>query len=313
MRRSAPGLAKIPPGLYTGRAGVAWTLHDIGEVEWGREILDSAVADAAGWPDMPADILSGWAGIGTACLALGSRPGGERFLEHAERIGRDLESSAQDDGRGLHWPVSGRSFQLVGYDRGSAGIAAFLLALFCVTGDKRHLRIGRRALEFDLAQAIEHDGHMVSFPQRVGGGTATPYWSRGAAGVGTALVRFCRVTGDPRLRSVLDRLMRSRVAGLSVSPALFNGMAGMANVALDCAELLDAPEYRQNAARICAALRSLASLQPEGIAFPGESLVRFSTDYATGSAGIALVLDRLERTPGDFNFTVDELLDGHRA
>ncbi|ACU76001.1 serine/threonine protein kinase [Catenulispora acidiphila DSM 44928] len=313
MRRSAPSLAKIPPGLYTGRAGVAWTLHDIGETEWSREILDTAVADAASWPDMPASILSGWAGIGTACLALGSVAGGERFLEHAERIGSDLATSGQDDGQGLHWPVAGQNFRSVGYDRGSAGIATFLLSLFCVTGDKRYLRIGRRALEYDLAQAIEHDEVMLSFPQRVGGGTSTPYWSRGAAGMGTALIRFCRVTGDPRLRAVLDQLMRSRVAGISVSPALFNGMAGMANVALDYAELLDAPEYRQNASRICGAIRSLASLQPEGVAFPGESLVRFSTDYATGSAGIALVLDRLERTSGDFNFTVDHLLDGHRA
>ncbi|MEY9927484.1 tRNA A-37 threonylcarbamoyl transferase component Bud32 [Catenulispora sp. GP43] len=313
MRRSGPALAKVPPGLYTGRAGVAWTLHDIGETEWAREILDSALADAAGWPEMPADILSGWAGIGTACLALGSAPGGERFLEHAERIGRDLAASGQDDGQGLHWPVAGRTSRPVGYDRGSAGVATFLLSLSCLTGDKRHLRIGRRALDHDLAQAIEHDDVMVSFPQRVGGGTSTPYWSGGAAGMGTALVRFCRVTGDPRLRALLDRLMRSRVAGMSVSPALFNGMAGMANAALDYAELLDAPEYRQNATRICAAIRSLASLQPEGVAFPGESLVRFSTDYATGSAGIALVLDRLERTPGDFNFTVDHLLDGHHA
>ncbi len=51
---------------------------------------------------------------------------------------------------------------------------------------------------------------------------------------------------------------------------------------------------------------------PEGICFPGEQAVRESADYATGTAGVALFLNRLLRADGqgltNFNFLLDELL-----
>jgi hypothetical protein len=44
----------------------------------------------------------------------------------------------------------------------------------------------------------------------------------------------------------------------------------------------------------------------QGIAFPGDSLSRLSCDYGTGSAGIALFLNRLLRRQGP-DFVLDEL------
>jgi hypothetical protein len=86
----------------------------------------------------------------------------------------------------------------------------------------------------------------------------------------------------------------------------------MANFALDCDHLLGStPEtpYRELATRITPPMLALACEQPEGIAFPGNGLMRFSTDFATGSAGIALVLDRVRRGGPDVNSTLDELLE----
>jgi hypothetical protein len=56
------------------------------------------------------------------------------------------------------------------------------------------------------------------------------------------------------------------------------------------------------------AIAAMACDQPEGVAFPGEGLLRFSTDFATGGAGIALVLHRAATGGPDFNYTLDELL-----
>ncbi|GKQ40599.1 class III lanthionine synthetase LanKC [Streptomyces sp. A012304] len=308
--RTADGLEEVPAGLYTGRAGVAWTLCDAGEPERALRVMDQVIRLVDRDPLGAADVMAGRAGVGMACLAVGNATGDTALLAAAERIGRSLLADARDTGTGLYWPDPRGGAQPVGYDYGSSGVALFLLYLYRATGDDTFLRVGRRALAHDLAQAIEHDEGMLSFPQRVGGGAATPYWSRGASGVGTALVRYCRVTGEDRLRSVLERLLRSRAGGLSVSPGLFTGMAGMANFGQDCADLLGLSEGRAIAVRACAAIASLACEQPEGIAFPGEGFVRFSTDYATGSAGIALTLHRVHAGGGNFNYTLDQLLPG---
>ncbi|MGW0948889.1 class III lanthionine synthetase LanKC [Streptomyces sp. NPDC002623] len=303
-------LERTPTGLYVGRSGVAWTLCDAGQPDRAQEIMGGVIRSNA--QDLPkaADIAAGRAGIGMAALAVWDATGDTTLLTEAERIGRSLLADAHDTGKGLYWPDPRGGRQPVGHDYGSSGVALFLLYLHCATGEESFLRIGRRALAHDLAQAIDHDAGMLSFPQRVGGGAATPYWSRGASGVGTALVRYCLVTSEERLRSVLDRLLRSRAGGLTVSPGLFNGMAGLANFGLDCAHLLGLPEARALAASTGAAIASLAGEQPEGIAYAGEGFVRFSTDFATGSAGIALVLDRVNRGGPDFNYTLDQLLPG---
>ncbi|GAA2670248.1 hypothetical protein GCM10010400_34400 [Streptomyces aculeolatus] len=53
----------------------------------------------------------------------------------------------------------------------------------------------------------------------------------------------------------------------------------------------------------------------EGAGFPGEQVVRESADFATGTAGVALFLDRLLGSGtgrrDNFNFVVDELLPGY--
>jgi hypothetical protein len=187
-------------------------------------------------------------------------------------------------------------------------VALFLLYLHLATGDPGYLRIGRRALAHDLAQGVEQDSGVLAFPSRAGGEVFYPYWERGAAGVGTALARYCRVLPDEALRQTLDRIMEYDVGGISVSPALFTGMAGPANLALDCAELFDRADWRARAHRMAQAIAALACDQPEGVAFPGEGLLRYSTDFATGSAGVALVLHRAAAGGPDFNYTLDELL-----
>lgn len=56
--------------------------------------------------------------------------------------------------------------------------------------------------------------------------------------------------------------------------------------------------------------RTLSILRTYGIAFPGEQLLRISTDFGTGAAGIGLYLHRLAHagSVGNPNFFVDALL-----
>ncbi|WP_371502562.1 class III lanthionine synthetase LanKC [Kitasatospora sp. NBC_00374] len=306
MNRAEPALDRLPPGLCFGLAGVGWTLCDAGESDWGAAVLNRALRTTTA---LPADLATGAAGLGLACLAVWRRTREGRYLHEAARIGDELIADARDTGQGLFWPdATGRAPQ-VGYAHGSSGIAAFLLYLSRATGDEAYLRIGRRALEHDLAQGVVQDDGMFSVPGRVGSEVYSPYWLRGSAGVGTALARYCRLLPDDApLHRALDGILRRGVGGVTITTGLYRGMAGPTNLALDCAQLLDRPELREPALRGARAILSLAGHRPEGLAFPGESLLRYSTDFATGSAGIALVLDRLHRGSADFNYTLDELL-----
>lgn len=305
MRRTS--LDGVPPGLYTGLAGVGWTLCEAGEPAWGAEIVDRAV-QAAGGTRLPAGVMDGKAGIGMACLAAWTRTGDTHFLEHAARLGDTLATEARDSGFGLYWAPPRGGHQPVGYGHGSAGIATFLLYLHLATGAQPYLRLCRRALAHDVAQGVDEANGVLAFPARVGSEVYYPYWEKGSAGVGTALVRYCYATGDERLRPTLDRLVTHNIGGISISPALFIGMCGPANLAMDYADLFEAPECRLRAERIARATAALAGVQPEGIAFPGEGLLRYSTDLATGAAGAALTLHRVHTGAADFNYTLDELL-----
>jgi hypothetical protein len=57
----------------------------------------------------------------------------------------------------------------------------------------------------------------------------------------------------------------------------------------------------------------MACRQPDGIAIPGNGLMRFSTDLASGSAGVALALERFQHGGPDFHYTLDELLGDRHA
>ncbi len=309
LGRHLPPAADLPPGLLYGWAGVASCLIDVGETERGCGILDRI---AAGLDEVTAaDIATGLAGVGTAFLGAWLRTGAERYREAAVCAGRALARRARDDGTGLHWPDPTGPAPTVGYPHGSSGIATFLLYLHCAaergTGRAEFLRLGRRALQYDLGQARPRRVG-IGFPGKIGARPLEPYWASGAAGVGAAALRYLRVTGEERLRTLTGQFMPSTLSGISLNPGLFLGMAGLANLALDHDYLLGGDQYRGAARNFATSILVLRCPQPEGLAFPGNSLLRYSVDYATGSAGILLLLHRLVSGGPDFNLSLDELL-----
>jgi lantibiotic modifying enzyme len=282
---------------------------EVGRRDQGRELLDRALAvDAAA---LPADMATGVAGLGTAALAGWLRTGDDAYRERAARLGDHLVVTARDPGTGLWWPTGDGQPHPNGWAYGSSGIAVFLLYLHRATGDARFGHAARRALAFEVAQLTPRDDGGIWLPGRVASTTFEPYWEYGGAGLGSALARFSAATGDERLRAKTGLLARSIVGGIAVNGGLHLGLAGLVNFALDGHHLLGStPEhpYRDLAFGILPPILALACRQPEGIAFPGNGLMRFSTDLATGSAGVALALDRLQHGGPDFHYTLDELL-----
>ena len=308
------GLDALPPGLLHGLAGVGWTLLEAGRLDQGRELLDRALRADPG--TLPADVATGVAGLGTAALAGWLRTGDDAYRERAARFGDHLVATAADPGTGLWWPVDDGRSHPNGWAHGSSGIAVFLLYLHRATGEARFGHAARRALAFEVAQLAPREDGGIWLPGRVGSTTFEPYWEYGGAGLGSALARFCAVTGDERLRAKTDLLARSIVGGIAVNAGLHLGLAGLVNFALDCDHLLGStPEtpYRDLAGGILPPILAMACRQPDGIAIPGNGLMRFSTDLASGSAGVALALERFQHGGPDFHYTLDELLGDRHA
>jgi hypothetical protein len=84
------------------------------------------------------------------------------------------------------------------------------------------------------------------------------------------------------------------------------GLAGIGDFLLDAWTFTGDDKYLQSAHRVAQGVMAF-SVNREGIAFPGDSLSRLSCDYGTGSAGIALFLNRLLGRQGS-DFLLDELL-----
>lgn len=316
LQRTPLSSNQYPPGLYLGQAGISWVMSELGYSELAVKIMRSARKHDMLWKSP--NVLHGASGYGLACLKLWEKGLGNEFLDAATQVGQYLLVSCVRDERGTYWPNESGSVS-VGYAHGGSGISLFLLYLSLATENADWLQLGRQALDFDLAQGVWLDGKFSGFPGSITDVSESPnsaviacYWDSGSAGVGTTLVRYLAVTSDPTLHDWLDSLIVDANRKYTSYPQLFRGLAGLGNF------LLDVWNYTNNQQHLLAAWQVAEGIllfqidREEGAVFPGEQTRRESADFATGSAGVGLFLNRLLRSEksaqGNFNFVVDELL-----
>lgn len=303
---------RYPPGLYVGTAGIAWGLVDIGLPDVASKLLRS---DA----DHPllfrsADIFQGASGRGMAYLKLYLNSGEQYWLDQAVAIGEWLLESRTEGEDGWCWPGENGSIAL-GYAHGASGVALFLLYLSLAAKDHRFLSAGQAALDHDLGYCLDIPGQPLSMPRGPVGTRGmtvrSHYWIEGSSGVGTALARYARVTADNKYLDVLERLSVDAMRKYTAFPGLFRGLSGLGNFLLDAYDHIGDSRYLDAANQTANSILLFRIAREGRVTFPGEQLLRISTDYGTGSAGIALFLYRLVHSaehPGDFNCTLDTLL-----
>jgi len=311
--------ATHPAGLYFGQTGIAWVLDELGHSGYAASLTRQAAAHPS--RDRSPGILRGAAGVGLGCLRMWHTTGDDAHLRDAIDIGRSISESAVRDENGAHWTDTdpfGETHVPLGYGNGPAGVALFLLYLHLATGDPEALTLGRAALDFELANAVEHSDSLTTFRADLDEERSPKlraYFDEGTAGLLTTLVRYIVVTEDPVLEKWVDRLLPDVSRKYAVMPQLFHGLAGLGNALLDVAELLGRQDALAEAWRTAEGVLLYRIDAPEGVAFPGEQSLRESADLASGAAGVGLFLDRLIRLdagerPGNHNFVVDELLPG---
>lgn len=302
--------AALPPGLRSGMAGAAWTLLELGRGEDAGALLDdcsrhSLLAASAG-------LYEGLAGWGLANLRFWTGTGEARRLEAAVQAGRTLLARGRRDAAGLSWPEADGEVR-VGLGHGAAGVAVFLAALAQASGSSEFADAAGEALRFDLAQGVETPDGGLSWPASVGASAVLyPYLASGSAGIGRACLRLGRLFGDGRYEEVLERIFIDCDRLYTTFPGHDEGLAGIGEFLLDGFAFTGQEKYRAAARRVAEGLLRFAVPTPHGTAFPGSGLFRISCDFATGGAGVASFLHRLERG-GAAEFMLDAVPAGRES
>jgi serine/threonine protein kinase len=289
---------RYPPGLFVGLSGVAWALDELGDSARALQAMD--LAGSSPLLHQGTDIFYGKAGVGLASLYFWSRTRQERFLVQARAIAAALEATAATDPDGLYW-LNADDGHYYGFAHGGAGIAFFLLKLHQATGDFQYLEQGKAALEYEIRRAVEEPDGSITWPRSVADSWISPYWRFGASGVGSVLIRYAVAVGEERYRTLAERAAHYAAVRFTVFPGQFVGLSGVGEFLLDMYHFTRDSNYLRDAWRLAEGVLMFQVQRPQGILFPGDELVRFTTDYGTGSAGIGLFLLRLLR-PGARRF-----------
>lgn len=294
------------PGLYIGLAGMAWTLLDLGRRETAQRIL--ALSHNHPLARQSFDLFHGVAGTGLANLKFFLDLQDELYLTRAVEAGELLIRSGRESEAGLYW-TSEEEVPL-GLAHGASGISLFLLYLHLACGREEFLDAGIRALDFDLSRGVETRDGGLSWRRYDNDATVIyPYWRFGSAGIGTVLIRYHSLLGDERYRDPIEKIFIDLNRKYAVYPGLFIGLAGVGEALLDFHRFTGEERFEQAAHRIATGLSLFRIEREEGIAFPGDGLLRICCDLATGSAGVGRFFHRLVHG-GPTPLVLDELLAG---
>jgi predicted Ser/Thr protein kinase len=259
-------------GFYDGLHGIAYVLDSLGHRQTALDVLDICLRER--WTDLGLDLYGGLAGIGLNFLALGPD-----FAEPAQRA---IEVCADRLGGPEDVPeISGGDNPRAGLLHGSSGAALLFLHAYERSGDKALLDKAADALRQDLRRCVvSRDGSL----QVNQGWRHLPYLGEGSVGIALVLSRYLTHRPDEELSGVLADLLKVTRSRYFVQSGLLAGRAGM----IAALAMLD----RAHPA-LPGQLRGLhwhALPYADGLAFPGDQLLRLSMDLATGTAGVLVAL-----------------------
>ena len=285
------------PGLHFGRAGVALALAEVaaaGVVEKTTD-LEGWVAKALNarldWPD----VTHGAAGQGIAAIAAGELLGRQDLIDQASRCADYLIANQSPDGtwrlpEGVQG-IAGESF--TGFAHGTAGIVYFL--------SEAHRRTSRDDLENAWrlgAQWLIDQSELVSDARiwRYSDSKKDPWrwWCHGSPGIALTFLRLFESTGETQFADVArEALLQHSVETRFHNLSQCHGLAGLGDIYLNAARVLDDRQFHQKAVSIAEALQHLGQTRGGGMSWMTEEIGMPTADLMVGSGGIVHFLLQL--------------------
>jgi len=259
-------------GFYDGLHGIAYALDHLGHRQTALDVLDISLSER--WTELGLAMYGGLSGIGLNLMAFGP--------DFAEPAARAIEVCAERIGGPADVPeISGGEHPRAGLLHGSSGPALLFLHGYERTGDKALLDKAGDALRQDLRRcALSRDGSR----QVDQGWRHLPYLAEGSIGIALVLARYLTHRPDEELAVTQAEILRVVRSRYFVQPGLLAGRAGM----IAALAMLDRDHPELPA--LIRGLRWHALPYGDGLAFPGDQLLRLSMDLATGTAGVLVAL-----------------------
>jgi len=277
LRRQALAAAdKTTPGFYDGLHGVAYVLAELGHRQDAIDLLEHPASSRFDSTEL--GLFSGLAGVGLNLLHFNELTAEQAFADQAARV---VDMVADRLGGPDDVPeISGGDNPHAGLMYGSAGPALLFLRAYEHTGDTGLLDKAHVALRQDLRRCTKAEDGTLQVDQEW---RTLPYLDEGSVGIAMVLARYLTHRADDELATALGELRAVTKSGYFVQSGLFAGRAGMiaaAATAEDDAELTT----------LLRGLRWHALSYGDGLAFPGNQLLRLSMDLASGTAGVLLAI-----------------------
>jgi hypothetical protein len=295
-------LPTILPGLYFGRSGTAWALHEAALLIDDQTLADRAVELAAsvpvGWPNP--DVSHGVSGAGLAALHFWRTTGDARFYESVVQRAELVAAAVVRDGDTVRWPIPATfasrlaGLSHFGFAHGVAGVGYFLLRAGQATGREDFGSLAEDAGR-TLARAAVTVADGALWPTDAAStDEGVEHWCSGAAGVGTFLIPLAEATGDPVFRALADAgALAAWRRRWYASPVACHGLAGIGEFLLDVAESSTDPRHRARADGVGQLISAQHAVRDGRRLVPDETGTGFGAEYGVGMSGALGFLLRL--------------------
>ncbi|MGE3287355.1 MAG: lanthionine synthetase LanC family protein [Pseudonocardia sp.] len=249
-----PGGSTAPIGLYSGAAGVAFAVAQVGALLGRPDLLSGAArlirrTRRADERSEATDLIAGHAGriVALLCLApLLDDPGPAR--DSAVRSGaRLLDLAVRRDRGGWSWRTPHemrRHLHLTGLSHGAAGIGHALAELYAATGDATYRHAALSSFEYERTWFRAEEGNWPDLRRTDRRSVAEQpvfghAWCHGAPGIALSRLRAHDTLGEPVLlreaRIALATTGRAVRRAITAGPAdysLCHGVLGQLDVLL---------------------------------------------------------------------------------
>lgn len=279
-------------GFYDGVAGAAYTFRVFGRHTTADRLVKALTE--LDFHTLTSDVYGGIAGIGMFLINENSERPSQSLASAINRIRSVLAQRLNEpvdhlrDVAGTPTVATGKAGLMFGF----AGQALFWLTSYEQSGNDADLVNAQRALDIDLSVCIEASDGSIQVNE---GWRVLPYIASGSIGIGLVLLRILEHVDREDYVRTLEGIERNVTPSFSIQSNFFNGRAGFVYFSIKMAE--------SRFAKLCTVdeverhVRSLglyAVVRKTGIHFPGEQIMRLSTDWASGSAGVLAVLGMYE-------------------
>lgn len=279
---SAPQyINNLDDGLFTGKAGIASILYDLGYKSLSKKYFDEINPNDVG---TNISLKTGLSGIGLAFIIASTRAGLNDLRKKAIICANKLEELLD------YYSTNDLKDSSAGLLDGWSGPSLFFTRLYKITNEDKYLELAYRAIEMDLKNTNYNHEEETETVGVVSGNILLPYLSGGSVGIGIALIELMKYSKNTeKWEKVLDKIGKITLSLTFYNNGLFNGLTGI----LAFANALDsafAKNQNKHIKHLFETINLFLISHNEKIYTPGDYNLKASADLFTGAAGTLLVM-----------------------